>query len=657
MRFQCLYSIDYISCQAKLTFNPKGDTRLKTRVGGCITLFAVILSIPLILYYVLSVVFHEKQHIAFSTHHNPSSTVPYSYKIPFLFRIINAKGNTVNNNYYHITASFNYKNSSNTSKTQYEEHKSLQIKRCDKSEHLSMFEYVFEHMSDEDVNEYYCLGLRGSDVSIGGEYKVSDSYGYYQFNLTYDNEYSDNDSDGDNDKTWSNDNDNDEFIIEEGLTLEIKTLDYTIDNSKKEEMAEGFIHTERFMISSSFLKNIYIHLKQINYIEDIGIVSNRLVTTNFHEIDLIKQDFIPQQHPLHNKQLLISLTVLSIGNSLTINRSYLKLDEALVFINGILRFVWGFAYILNYFYSHNYYYIKLLNDFLLVEENKEMIQKRKNYVYADFKKKTIVPTSPYTLAQSVNKNYLFTNGISGVNNANVSTYNMNNSSCYPVNQQLMGNNNDKENAINLSNNTFTKFNTLHNFINNNNMYTEGDNNVQAQKNVNQEDNFNFEEDNNKNKRHLEAYHKYAVNSPNKESFKFKQYKMFIPMRFWMISKANQQMFETYIEQLNTKLNIINILKKLEMNFAFEQYVKQINKKMKEDELNLNSNIPKMQRNNSKRKGGGIEIKIPQVHLDGSTCLSPQNKDKKEFVLKQNVTTTGATFPNLKTKECDTKECK
>ena len=656
MRFQCLYSFDYISCQAKLTFNPKGDTRLKTRVGGCITLIAVVLSIPLILYYVLSVVFHEKQHIAFSTHHNPSSTVHSSYKIPFLFRIINSNGNTVNNNYYHITASFNYKNSTNTSKTQVEQHKSMQIKRCDKSEHLSMFEYVFEHMSDKEVEEYYCLGLRGSDVSIGGEYKVSDSYGYYQFNLTYDN-------DNDNSDSSASIND-DDVVIEDGLTLEIKMLDYTVDNSKKEEMAEGFIHTERFLISSAFLKNIYIHLKQINYIEDIGIVSNRLVKSNFHEIDLIKQDFIPQQHPLHNKQLLISLTVLSIGNSLTINRSYLKLDEALVFTNGILRFIWGFAYILNYFYSHNYYYIKLLNDFLLVEENKEMIQKRKNYVYADFKKKTIIPTSPYTLAQVTNnKNYLCTNGFSGMNNnPNISTtHNMNNSSCYPVNQQLIGNNSnnndkDKDNANNLSNNTFTKFNTLHNFINNN-IYTDGDNNVQAQKNMNVEDNFNFEEDNNKNKRHLEAYHKYAVNSPNKESFKFKQYKMFIPMRFWMISKANQQMFETYIEQLNTKLNIINILKKLEMNFAFEQYVKQINKKMKEDELNLNSNITKMQRNNSKRKGGGIEIKIPQVHLDASTCLSPQNKDKKEFVLKQNVTTTGTTFPKVKTKEYDTKECK
>jgi hypothetical protein len=158
-------------------------------------------------------------------------------------------------------------------------------------------------------------------------------------------------------------------------------------------------------------------------------------------------------------------------------------------------------------------------------------------------------------------------------------------------------------------------------------------------------------------RNLAAYRKYAVysnNNQNKDTLKLKQYKMFIPMRFWMISKANQQMFETYIEQLNTKLNIINILKKLEMNFAFEQYVKQINKKMKEDELNLNSNITKMQRNNSKRKGGGIEIKIPQVHLDASTCLSPQNKDKKEFVLKQNVTTTGATFPKVKTKEYDTK---
>jgi hypothetical protein len=241
----------------------------------------------------------------------------------------------------------------------------MQIKRCDKSEHLSMFEYVFERMSDKEVEEYYCLGLRGSDVAIGGEYKVSDNYSYYQFNVTYDND--NNTSNVDNDGN---------VIIEEGLSLEIKTLDYTIDNVKQVNMAEGFIHTERLLISYSFLKNIYIHLKQVHYIDDIGFIFNRTNYTHFHEIDLIEHDFIPhyqQQHSSsynHKQQLLISVTVLSRGNSLTIYRSHLKLDEAFVFINGILRYVWAFAQIVNYFYSQNYYYMKLLNDFLLVEESK-----------------------------------------------------------------------------------------------------------------------------------------------------------------------------------------------------------------------------------------------------------------------------------------------
>ena len=647
MRFQCLYSIDYLSCQAKLTFNPQGDTRLKTRVGGCITLFAVIISIPLILYYILSVIFYSKKHIAFSTHHVPSSTVPHSYKIPFLFRLINSKGHTVNNNFYHITASYNYKDKSDTAP--YHEHnRSLQIERCSKSEHLDMFKHLFDQMSENEVKEYYCLGLRGSDVSIGGEYKVSDCYSYYQFNVTYDNEYN----------ISSTDNGDNDIIIEEGLSLEIKTLDYTIDNNKQTEMAEGFIHTERLLISDSFLKNIYIHLKQIHYIDDIGIIFNRTIYTHFHEIDLITHDFIPKQHSSHTnhkQQLLISVTVLSIGNSLTIYRSHLKLDEAFVSINGILRFVWGFAQIVNYFYSQNYYYMKLLNDFLLVEESKEIIQKRKNYALADLTRKTIIPTNPSTLAPLMNnKNILFPNGLAGTNgggsNKNLHCFN-NNISCYFVNQQPVNVEKDnKDNALNLSGNTFTKFNTLHNFLNNNNA-THGasdSENCQAPKSSNQEDNFIVEGDHNKNMRNLAAYRKYAIysnNNQNKDSLKLRQYKMFIPMRFWMITKANQKMFNTYIEQLNSKLNIVNILKKLEMCNVFEQFVKQKSKKMKEDEI-INLNMSRLQRHNSKNKG--LVIKTPRAtNLDGS--LSPQvSKVKKNLLLKQSGTIK-MNFTTVKTK--------
>ena len=646
MRFQCLYSIDYLSCQAKLTFNPQGDTRLKTRVGGCITLFAVIISIPLVLYYILSIIFYSKKHIAFSTHHAPLSPVPHSYRIPFLFRLINSNGHTVNNSFYHITASFNYKNNI-TSSSYHEHYRPLQIERCNKSEHLYMFTHLFEHMSEDEVKEYYCLGLRGSDASIGGEYKVSDNYSYYQFNVTYDNNNTSNADSG--------------VIIEEGLSLEIKTLDYTIDNVKQFNMAEGFIHTERLLISDSFLKNIYIHLKQVHYIDDIGFIFNRTNYTHFHEIDLIEHDFIPhhqQQHSSsynHKQQLLISVTVLSRGNSLTIYRSHLKLDEAFVFINGILRYVWAFAQIVNYFYSQNYYYMKLLNDFLLVEESKEIIQKRKNYALADFTRKTLMPTNPSTLAPLINnKNLLYPNGIAGMNNGGSSknlpcfnnNNNNNNMSCYLMNNQQQPGSVDKDNALNLSGNTFTKFNTLHNFLNNNNNVTHGANdseNCQAQlphKHSNQEDNFIVEGDHNKNMRNLAAYRKYAVysnNNQNKDTLKLKQYKMFIPMRFWMITKANQKMFNTYIEQLNSKLNIVNILKKLEMSNVLEQFVKMKNKKMKEDEI-INLNVSRLQRHGSKNKG--LIIKTPRTNnnnnIEGN--LSPQVVEcKKNLLLKQSGT--------------------
>ena len=646
MRFQCLYSIDYLSCHAKLTFNPQGDTRLKTRVGGCITLFAVIISIPLVLYYMLSIIFYSKKHIAFSTHHAPLTTVPHSYRIPFLFRLINSNGRTVNNSYYRITASYNYKN--NITSSYHEHYRPLQIERCNKSEHLYMFTHLFEHMSDNEVKEYYCLGLRGSDVSIGGEYKVSENYSYYQFNVTYDNNTSYRD---------------DGVIIEEGLSLEIKTLDYTIDNGKRFDMAEGFIHTERLLISDSFLKNIYIHLKQVHYIDDIGFIFNRTNYTHFHEIDLIEHDFIPhhqqQQHNdnnNHKQQLLISVTVLSRGNSLIIYRSHLKLDEAFVFINGILRYVWAFAQIVNYFYSQNYYYMKLLNDFLLVEESKEIIQKRKNYALADFTRKTLMPTNPSTLAPLINnKNLLFPNGISGMNNGgssknlpcfNNNNNNNNNISCYLVNnQQQQPGSVDKDNALNLSGNTFTKFNTLHNFLNNNVTHGANDSeNCQVQlphKHSNQEDNFIVEGDHNKNMRNLAAYRKYAVysnnNNQNKDTLKLKQYKMFIPMRFWMITKANQKMFNTYIEQLNSKLNIVNILKKLEMSNVLEQFVKMKNKKMKEDEI-INLNVSRLQRHGSKNKG--LVIKTPRTNNNNNVegNLSMQVVEgKKNLLLKQSGT--------------------
>ena len=299
--------------------------------------------------------------------------------------------------------------------------------------------------------------------------------------------------------------------------------------------------------------------------------------------------------------------------------------------------------------------MKLLNDFLLVEESKEIIQKRKNYALADLTRKTIIPTNPSTLAPLMNnKNILFPNGLAGTNgggsNKNLHCFN-NNISCYFVNQQPVNVEKDnKDNALNLSGNTFTKFNTLHNFLNNNNA-THGasdSENCQAPKSSNQEDNFIVEGDHNKNMRNLAAYRKYAIysnNNQNKDSLKLRQYKMFIPMRFWMITKANQKMFNTYIEQLNSKLNIVNILKKLEMCNVFEQFVKQKSKKMKEDEI-INLNMSRLQRHNSKNKG--LVIKTPRAtNLEGS--LSPQvSKVKKNLLLKQSGTIK-MNFTTVKTK--------
>jgi hypothetical protein len=108
----------------------------------------------------------------------------------------------------------------------------------------------------------------------------------------------------------------------------------------------------------------------------------------------------------------------------------------------------------------------------------------------------------------------------------------------------------------------------------------------------------------------------------------------------MITKANQKMFNTYIEQLNSKLNIVNILKKLEMSNVLEQFMKMKNKKMKEDEI-INLNISRLQRHGSKNKG--LIIRTPRTNNNNNNNniegnLSPQVVEgKKNLLLKQSGT--------------------
>ena len=352
---------DYLYTEAKFTFNESGQTGEKTIFGGIISIFTIIVSLGCIGYFTYRLFNKDDSSIILSSEIDPYVNITYSHRIPFLVRFSDSYSIPYENQssrLYNVYLRFWYGGTNNSSIDDiYQSFDTIKISKCNINEHFGEYKEYFNDVPD--LESYFCPDLRKYNQTIYGIYGGTKPFSYLQFYFT-----------SCLNETMNNTCFSKDYInkILSDVYLDLLSIDFKMDSLKK-TVSKIEMKSERFSISNSVYKRIWMYLRKINYITDDGILFTRKNEENFHlyenvrtEVDIrdIKIGSVPGS--------FLTLTVLNNGEISIYHRKYQKLQDYIATIGGIIKAITIFGSLINYYNGRNSYYFHIIKNFFITNQ-------------------------------------------------------------------------------------------------------------------------------------------------------------------------------------------------------------------------------------------------------------------------------------------------
>jgi hypothetical protein len=223
-----------------------------------------------------------------------------------------------------------------------------------------------------DLNTFYCPSLKQPNQTIHGIYGSIYPFGYYDLYFK---------------KCYKNENDNcyeDDVIMEKlyNTYLDFRTIDYEI-NPKKINVESLIIHSERMTVSLSVFKRIWMSLDKVKYITDTGLFFDINKEKCFFKFNSMKYDYDLRDYDSAQTSFL-TFSVIGSGKIFNYKRKYQKIQDYIATLSGIIKLISLVSICLNFSYSRNTYYYRLINGLFFSEyceynSKKENLKKSKFY--------------------------------------------------------------------------------------------------------------------------------------------------------------------------------------------------------------------------------------------------------------------------------------
>ncbi len=114
--------------------------------------------------------------------------------------------------------------------------------------------------------------------------------------------------------------------IQSNVYLDMRTMDYSIKSYKKN--VRELIKSERFMLSLSVYKRIWMYLNNIQYITDNGYFFNKDEEINFFQHDSIRYDVdLRDIEKMRIKGTFLSFAVHSTGHIQRYHRKFFTIQD------------------------------------------------------------------------------------------------------------------------------------------------------------------------------------------------------------------------------------------------------------------------------------------------------------------------------------------
>ena len=370
--FNLIKSLDFFSVKTHLTIGDKGEIRYKNIFGGFLSLLYIIISSSFIVYFLLRLLSQNDISVIYSIESNSLINISYSNELPFMVRLSDYYRHALKTDkLYNISLKvwYNFLNQTLDDYT-IDFFDDIILEKCDINKHFGKYKKNFQHI--KNVDSYYCPRDRLFNQTLFGVYGDNSNFSFYYFYFT---------------KCLKSQDENcyDDEKINSILShsyLDMVYLDYSVNNLNKKEHKKLNIKSERFLVSSSIYKRIWLSFREVKYITDNGLILTKKKEEQFHQLHSIKFD--TDIRDIENSEEPGTFLTLFIGNSGEVsvyNRKNLKFQDYLANICGIVKamsFIFG---LLNYHFSKNSYYIKIIKDFLIENNLENNTKKYSNFEF------------------------------------------------------------------------------------------------------------------------------------------------------------------------------------------------------------------------------------------------------------------------------------
>jgi hypothetical protein len=331
--------IDFIGNDISLLH--KGSKRVKTVLGGLMTIIISVFSVYSIVYFGKDLFARESPNSRFSKAYQNSSRIMTEDR-PLVFNIINGRGANIPSadKYLTFTAK-RYENLPDGNVTI----SNIFVERCDPDKHIPKFKDLYIK-SGIDLSTSYCSNSKKVQFSNGtiGEQDIyfENEYGAYPsvFTIYYFDSCKNTTANG----NWCAPQE-EINAVEENMYFKAALVEEYIDLSDYKDPSKTYLQTYTTNISPKVYKNTHVVYKNTYITTDSGIIMEDPSTVNRAQLDSIRTDLGQNVNGYY--KLYFESTRITDNYF----RKYVKVQDLVASIGGLVKFIFIFSALLLHYYS------------------------------------------------------------------------------------------------------------------------------------------------------------------------------------------------------------------------------------------------------------------------------------------------------------------
>jgi hypothetical protein len=343
-------SMDFYGKETKLLL--KNAPRHKSFLGGLLSLVSLILLLGVSIFFVQR--FFKREDSTTISNIIATNEISIQYdKQPLMIRLSDSYGQVLpdKEKYWTIVLKVWYGgvNETDPLKKSVQWNHDIPMEPCDINTHFGEYQSFFQNFTD--LSTFYCPNFNGMNDTLIGVYGGVNNFNYHHYYIT-------------KCKT----NCKDKAVVDKYLSityLDTRTIDF-MTNSLDQIPYFPYVRSDRHMLSASVYKRIWMFVQAVEYSSDNGLIFSDTTDYSYHQVDNFRNDVDLRDTTGGTiPGTFANLSILNYQAKIKYFRYYMKAQNLLANIGGVISGITVLARILFVFIAAKLYTLKLINSSLI----------------------------------------------------------------------------------------------------------------------------------------------------------------------------------------------------------------------------------------------------------------------------------------------------